>query len=161
MTKHKLNKIGAKRLNKLADLLENEVSDKDFDMDVFYNEHNKAKTGCGTVGCACGWAASSPKFRGLVLKSYTDTFVHTLNKKVLVYTIEDTKSGNEDFEAAETYFKLNEAQVNWLFQPEYYSNNRKGRRTVISRIRKFVNDNGLIKGKFFDDYSELYEALYG
>lgn len=54
------------RLRELAALLEGVAADPDrrdrFDMSVWWGQPPEAETGCGTVGCALGWAAKHPPF---------------------------------------------------------------------------------------------------
>jgi hypothetical protein len=59
-----MDKMHAKRLLKLAALLDT-VPRKEFDLNRW-----KLERSCGTVACACGWAATIPAFRraGLSLK---------------------------------------------------------------------------------------------
>ena len=142
-TKPNLSPIAARRLLKLADLLENEVSDNQFDLDLWFADHNKKKTGCGTVGYACGWAAQSPKFKGLTLEEDDTVWVTELDRYVPIYTIIDSKTGAEDLDAAQSYFRLNSMRdVEYLFLPSTYPTNRRGRRSVIARIRKYVVNDG-------------------
>lgn len=53
-----------RRLETLATFLETEVPRKFFDMALFGNVDPGQKFGgCGTVGCALGWATAIPSFR--------------------------------------------------------------------------------------------------
>jgi hypothetical protein len=60
------------RLLKLADVLENQVAEENFDMAVWgthYGDHApEEKNHCGTSACALGWAAMTPEFKADGLK---------------------------------------------------------------------------------------------
>ena len=112
-----MNKIGANRLLKLADLLDT-VPIKDLDMSVW-------RRGCGTVACALGHACLSPKFRGLVLNSSN---IPILTKDPYIQSIN----------AAEQYFSITNGQACDLFLPGMYKAKYPHPKTVANRIRKFV-----------------------
>lgn len=133
----RITKRADKMLTKLADFLENDVMDKVFDLDTFWETDDEDEDdlySCTTAACACGWAAISPKFRGLSTSpvSYNGAIYHT-------------KSNTYDLEAAGNYFNITEEQAEYLFDPRYYSDVRNGRKSVINRIRKFIK-NGGVKG---------------
>ena len=144
----KITKRADKMLTKLADFLENDVRDRMFDLGIFWDETGRDVLeddlyNCGTTACACGWAAVSPKFRGLVTESHGNIY--------------HKKSDTSDLEAAGNYFSITKAQADYLFDPSYYRSGRSGRKSVVNRIRKFVKD-GCVKGRGGDtaDWLEEY-----
>jgi len=116
-----MNKIGAKRLLKLADLLD-DLPVKEFDLGRWYYTGE----GCGTVACAVGHACLSPKFPGLVLNDYRSPSL---------------KKGPEmrDMCVVESYFSLTYEHAWHLFIDKAYPLGDKTRpKIVANRIRKFV-----------------------
>lgn len=118
-----MNKIGANRLLKLADLLENVVEAKKFDMGCWVFN---IKSGCGMAACAGGWAALSPKFRGLVVSGRNQ--------------IKCIKTGRVDFAGVEDYFYLSEQDSRHIFGNFSYDSDRPHKKTVANRIRKLVKE---------------------
>jgi len=157
MTNNNENKKTTKRadkmLTKLADFLENDIKDNVFDLGVFWYDEDDDDGGslvgdggynCGTTACACGWAAVSPKFRGL-----------TATGAASIY---HEKSDTYEFTAAGNYFNITTEQALYLFDPNYYSYHRRGRKSVVNRIRKFIEDGG-VKGS--GKYTKYWLGNYG
>lgn len=116
----KLTKVSQNRLLKLATFLDEEVKPKAFNL-----EHWKGE--CGTVFCAVGHAAVSPKFRGLEFTGVTG------------HNIRCTKTRSTGFEAAWMYFGLLTYDHAFdLFDEESYSRHRRGKKSVVNRIRAYV-----------------------
>ena len=145
-----LDTLAVSRLLKLADLLENEITDAQFDMDVWKQKKKKGNVPCKTVGCACGWAADSTKFRDFVLvkdDAYTDG-AGILRQDFFLRNREDQSEG---LSAARSYFRLPPREDydiddagNFLFLPEQYAVTPT-RRRVIKRIRTYVANDGDIE----------------
>jgi len=129
----KITKRAGERLLKLADFLEHDVPSKQFNLQDWVLGSGGVND-CGTVACACGWAAISPKFRGLIAE-YGDRGVG----------IVCTRTKTEDIDAAVDYFHITETQGEYLFYGESYPSAGGGRMAVVKRIRKFVKDKQ-IKG---------------
>lgn len=130
----KITKRAAKKLTKLADFLEHDVPSKQFNLQEWVSGSGGVND-CGTIACACGWAAISPKFRGLTTKEMQFGGINIIC----------TGTGAEGIEAVVDYFHITEAQGDYLFLDYNYPNTGGGRMAVVKRIRKFVKDKQ-IKG---------------
>lgn len=125
-----------KRLLRLADFLEG-LKPKEFDIDSFVDRPGKdGRVGsCGTVACACGWAATIPEFRRAGLR-INQTLVYG------IYFI--TYKGMEDGLAAEEFFGLTYDEFSHLFTRKgYYIRNKVTPKRVAKRIRNFVAGKGV------------------
>lgn len=120
-----MNKRHLKNLTKLADFLETEVTDKQFDIGTYLSTVESSYVGvdkivpeCGTVGCAVGWASSL--FYKEALRSWTWT---DFQKEV--FGCDDWDSGVGEY----------------MF---HYSQPRgqRTRKATIKRIRKVVANRG-------------------
>lgn len=159
--------VGMKRLMKLADLLEADASNKKgvrFDLGTVADPWDKVlveedanggwpystyKTqpgytpaaNCGTVACAMGLAAVSGVFKrsGLTYEIEGTNIDIVLDGAIRAYE-----------HAAMDFFALTEAEANWLFTPDFYTNKHgeyvevkgaKGERRVAKRIRTLIAGN--------------------
>ena len=86
---------------------------------------------CKTTACACGWAASDPWFKRRGFRLYKGVCGDE-------YGIE-TRSGERDWTAIESFFGLTPNQAENLFSEWRYV--RGSRRDVIRRLKKFIRDN--------------------
>src|SRR5690242_8950860 len=119
---------GRKRLLELAKFLREKVTDKLFDFsevmvvgDKRPKDALKAGGGCGTVGCAMGWADVRWPNRDLI-------------------NIEGWDASANDFAIAE-FFGISEKEVDFLFYPERRGNaleETATRKQVAKHIEKFV-----------------------
>lgn len=120
-----LNKIAARRLTKLANFLEDEVKPKQFNLQWWSSE-------CGTVFCAVGWAAHSPKFRGL-----------SMHLSPTISCIMCDRTFGTNWYGVVDYFHLHgNSDALFLFSPQSYPQHRSGIKSVINRIRKYVASDG-------------------
>jgi len=114
-----MNKVGSKRLLKLADLLD-DVPVKEFNLGRWEGE----ETECGTVACAVGHACLSSAFEGI----YFDWGLPRSEE-------------HDGWDAVEHYFSLSFGDSLKLFSEGAYKNMNKTRpKTVANRIRKFVKE---------------------
>lgn len=113
--------MNAERLLKLADFLET-VDEEHF---------NLAKVGCGTTGCAIGWACYIPEFRdaGFKLVYYDDRFY-----PYPVY------GGRVGFHAVEAFFDLPYYDAQQLFDTPGYRTDARTALDVSKKIRRYVDD---------------------
>jgi hypothetical protein len=121
------------RLAYLADSLmffEGNPYVKKFDMGIFFVKHD-----CGTVACACGFAAQLPSFNveGLCIGSLYN------------YPGGDTAIQYKDkynWAAIKEFFGLTMDEAQWLFSETSYSNRNSSTRTtpedVAKRIKEFL-----------------------
>lgn len=116
------------RLSRLADFLENNVKNDQFNIKyyrtdeygkctTFYSKHN-----CGTVGCALGWAPFAFKLN----KTYRDFDGEYFFPKI-----------------SEKFLGINDRE-SWvyLFDSKWFYTPQATRKATIKRIRNFVNNNG-------------------
>lgn len=114
------------RLLKLADHLENNVMDHEFDMKEWK---------CGTTACAVGHAASIPSFQraGLKLVSYRMKVSGDGYKAFCpIY------KGDYGYLGVANFFGIGVDEAHSLFDPDEYPIDRRDVRTVAKRIREFV-----------------------
>ena len=107
------------RLTKLGDFLVSVPSDR-FDLLSWRNngesdmesdgniDDDALRTGCGTTGCAVGWACTIPEFKeaGLAYKDYTVSY-----------------DGLRGFQAVEEFFGLSQMEAMYLFSEASYKAN--------------------------------------
>lgn len=97
------------------------------------------KKGCGTVGCALGWAGLDPSFRKAGLKTNQEDGNVYFNRSTFYFP---TSSVMLSYNAGAKFFGLEEEEAHEIFDPNYYDYDGEKpieRRTVISRIRKLIN----------------------
>ena len=122
------------KLLKLADFLEHKVKDHWFGMREWGTIGFTEKK-CGTTACAAGWATVCFPESGLYL--YEDTYRGSDGSEDglgISYT------GLKHFEAVKAFFETDEETTNYLFNPVAYPINRRGRRSVIRRLRTTANE---------------------
>jgi hypothetical protein len=141
----KLSAVGKRRLLKLADHLEKgpkkaKWAHKKFNYAFFDSEDGEmnSKYHCGTAGCAIGECpAVFPRY----WKFQADQFGGFLN------IILNNDFSRYEFQAAQEFFKINEGEAEYLFNPggawwaERYKNHLSNNATakqVAKHIRKFV-----------------------
>lgn len=121
-----LTKETKQKLSKLAQFLDKKVPADRFNL-VEWWIHTP---GCGTVGCAVGWACQIPEFKKEGLK--------LLNNCSPCYNSLTSWSGVASF------FNLNMEEATYLFLGSAYLYNKQKKTHVIKRIREFVKTNGKI-----------------
>lgn len=129
-------KIQTKRLLKLAEFLETKVPKEEFAMKHWCEGK---KPGCGTVGCAIGWATTIPSFRKAGFKLYDiGSYAGIPPYYVPIY------KNIIKFDAAEVFFGLNQKYTRYIFTKFFYEFDEFNPITphqVAARIREFVSDN--------------------
>lgn len=116
----------ADRLLKLADFLENEVSDKQFNLNNYWNYN-----GCGAVGCALGWG-------GICFKDDPDVEL-TVSNRPTIQTEHQEYFIENDLE----FFGLNVDEAGYLFFAESKYGGHITRLQEIELIREFVKNGGI------------------
>ena len=145
--------MNKQNLLKLADFLENNVTQEMFNMDSYRMHENGActqfysKTECGTVGCALGW---SPLIEGL---EFTDAEYNVNSKDYSFYNYCDRVFNLDDNS------NYRSPQWDFLFSAEWtkFDNTPKG---AANRIKFLVSEgvpsdfeNELLEGARYDDGS--------
>lgn len=123
-----------KKLLKLADFLENVVTDSRFDLGKWQGFGDRTKHQCKTVACAFGWCPTVWPRSGL--KNHSFGVTYEPNKKTSDYC--------SNFEAAARFFGITLEQSRYLFSSEKYSIRYRGRISVAKRIRKFAEGGGVV-----------------
>ena len=114
-----MKKLYKARLTKLLDFLAH-VPDERFDLSHWRNnskddrpsyyavDDDALRTGCGTTGCAVGWACTIPEFKeaGLAYKDYTVRY-----------------DGLIGFQAVQAFFGLSFMEAMYLFSETSYKAN--------------------------------------
>jgi hypothetical protein len=135
--------MNRERLLRLADFLEKEVPDDQFDMGQWASK--EALGECGTAGCALGWATCIPEMReaGLHLKMMTQDFFGVRRNEVAVQLRGQEpvpyNSIQTSLQSAKTCFELNNADATFLFLPENYPDEEISKDVVCGRIREVAN----------------------
>ncbi len=115
-------------LSKLADFLETEVKDHQFDMEHYMLRENglvavcEEVPECGTVGCAIGWASS------LFFNDAMDSMYWC------------------DFSARVFGSSFFDDDLTWcfLFDADWAKSPKSSRKDTINRIRKFIRQGGVL-----------------
>lgn len=126
---------------KLADFLDNLPPAK-FDLSCIVNvddETNQQLTksyafkegACESVGCAIGWC---PVVFPRSCQYYDNMYVVSKENRSIM-----------DFDFATNHFSISMDQANYLFMPNAYHHSKRGPKSVASRIRSFVKNNGVVK----------------
>ena len=124
--------MNRRRLERLAEFLETLKPKRGdtFDMAKFGHQRE-----CGTVACALGWAALSPKFRGLEgeWNNYGE--------------LEITHNAYSFFAAGAEYFGVSDDTSNPLFSDTEYDIATITQKTVARRVRQLLKlgEDGLTK----------------
>jgi hypothetical protein len=124
------------RLLKLADFLESLPRGR-FDLSIIGKHNSKGElptpTSCGTAACAIGWTpVVFPRHC-----CYTACFYGKPNE----LSVASKETGERDFGFAEPFFGLDSSESAYLFMPDSYPKGRRGKKSVVDRIRKFVSGN--------------------
>lgn len=111
------------RLLDLIDVLENKVTDEQFDIHVFMMSNFLLENGsCGTIGCAAGWYAfHRPEY---------------FNFNGPYPCLKET--GDLGYIAMEEYFDLTYENAQQIFSPSRYWNKNVTRKDVIDRINEIM-----------------------
>ena len=135
-------KVGLKRLNKLADYLQNEVKPKKFNLGSwasmdndeysrYYDEKflndSLLNPSCGTTACAFGHAGTMKSFKRAGLKLSIEGFSEIVKYK-----------GYEGFNAASLFFGVDYDTATYMFDPCEYDKGRQSKSYVVKRIRNVV-----------------------
>lgn len=128
---------------KLADILEQHVSDKQFDMGTY----GRADNVCGTVGCALGWGAMSGMIPNL---GYCASYVNDNGEDIYVTSVkemdqdagfdlqpiwfQDGKAHQVEWEEAGCHFFGDDVQT-YLFS----AGRQQSRSRVAARLRNYAN----------------------
>jgi hypothetical protein len=126
---------------KLADFLDN-LSPAKFDLSciVHVDDRNNQQLtksyafkegACGSVGCAIGWCPV--------------VFPRSCKYHKNMYVVSKEDQSIMDFEFAIEHFGISMAQAKYLFMPDAYHRSKRGPKSVASRIRNFVKNNGNVK----------------
>lgn len=128
----------AARLLNLAAFLR-KLPSRQFDLGYWVSKGDPVKNECGTVACACGWAASIPSFRRAGLgydtrkgdMTFTEGLPHTFY----------------GWRAIEEFFGLDGHESDHLFSEDGYPVGRRGPKSVALRIERFVKRKQKETGK--------------
>lgn len=124
-----------RKLLKLADFLKTKVQSKWFNLD-YWATAGFAEKECGTTACAVGWATVCFPRSGLRLvddDGDDDGWADDIDIK---YTYRGEEF--EGIDAAGKFFGIDDSTASYLFLPESYPEKRRGRKSVINRIREVV-----------------------
>lgn len=150
-----MNKRHLKNLAKLADYLENNVKDSQFNMtymrgDGFgYYCDFKSKTDCGAVGCALGWAPFIIKVKSDDFESFSE------DPKSLDFN----KYADRVFGTGDDM--RNSAQWCYMFDYKWADSPRQStRKAAVKRIRNLVDSEGKITDKMYL-FMKKYSVDYG
>ena len=127
------NKVGNRRLLKLAAFLETKVPRKQFDMkDRLSTKPEDLKDPqCKTAACAMGWATTIPEFKKLGLK-----FTEQKNQyEETEYHVTFGKDADYGMKSAEQLFGISDDEAWQLFNSQGYAETPK---QVAKRLRRFV-----------------------
>jgi hypothetical protein len=130
--------IEKKRLLKLANFLENEITDDRFDLSniaISSTGELPSKKSCGTTACAIGYMPC-------VFPKYCKYSNYKYDKEYLTVSGKGQYSDLSNFLFAQCFLGITQAESSYLFEPYSYGV-KKGRKTVAKRIRKFVEANGI------------------
>ena len=119
-----------KKLLKLADFLEFKVKNRWFDLEYWADREFPEKK-CGTAACAAGWATVCFPRSGLTLLPSV-RFAGGGDLEVAYETL-------RGFDACMAFFKINRDEAEHLFDPDEYSEGRRGRMSVVRRLRTVAN----------------------
>lgn len=146
-----MNKKHLQNLTRLANFLETEITDKQFDIrDFKVNMNEKTWYGdfktcsleeheCGTVGCAIGWSPIALNVKKSTIK----------------------KLDWHDF--SEKYFNCNSMDDNvgqYMFSGDwYYMSRGRSRKATIKRIREVVENKGQLTKKMEKTIDKLEDVF--
>jgi hypothetical protein len=135
--------MNKERLLVLANFLEKDVPDDQFDMSIWVEDawEGAQDLSCGAAACAIGWCPQVPAFKdlGLHYVRWPDG-VH-VTMEGIAYIRGDISMS---MRTAEALFGLDSEQVRHLFLPSAYANEddvepeHVPRKMVVTRIREFV-----------------------
>jgi hypothetical protein len=145
-----MNYVGNKRLLKLAEFLENNVSDRGFDLCVIAKAYKDKMPGCVTAACAIGYMPRVfPRHCKYKVPGRGCNELLSIAFPRVITSFELNVQGKGkfktfyDFEFAERFFNITMKESGYLFQPYAYGA-MKGRKTVARRIRKLVRDGRIL-----------------
>jgi len=97
---------------------------------IFKGRYIVHENQCGTVACACGWAATDPWFqeRGLYVSPFNE---------ILYFPSEENNDSLKDFAAIAHFFEISHESARYLFMPTAIRRQRPI--DVAMQIRKFTN----------------------
>lgn len=122
-------------LEKLADFLENEITDKQFDIKDYRQGYDILTHDCGTIGCAIGWI---PEALGESIVGFTHY------RSLAKYTI---GCSDADFNIGTYMFNSG-----WSIQSRGFT-----RKATVKRIREVVQS----KGEFTPKMQKAVDKLIG
>lgn len=134
-----MNKRQKERLLKLADAIE-KLDDKNFDLRSYVKlkgdieDLKQKKLNCGTTCCAIGWMPSV--FPRICEWKLVDEYHGDIN---VMLKNDPYVTG---YEVAREVFGLSDYEAWFLFDPDYYPEDRRGKKSVLRRIRRFI-ESGL------------------
>lgn len=122
--------MNKERLLILADFLSEKVPSEQFLLDVWVADDGE----CGTVACACGWAARIPEFAALGFRLHDREIVDG------VFDAWPAFGDKEGWDAVEAFFDLIWEEAHYLFASHMYPCNARDTKDVVARIRKFYEE---------------------
>lgn len=94
------------------------------------------KTTCGTTACAMGWACRIPSFRRAGLRSVPSSFYEGVEVPFYGHC--------GGFNAAMQFFGISYSDALYLFESTSYPIGRRGRASVVRRLRQFIKNRGRV-----------------
>lgn len=143
-----------RRLNLLADLLEQRVKPERFDLRT-WSCGDVIEEGCGTTACAVGWACSFPEFNemGLYLTKQFDPAYGLIMPGLSGFEAQTYHDAHLHWEAVSHCFGIHHDQATWLFdfydyhendQCDYDNQTHVTIQEVVARIREFTSKPRLL-----------------
>jgi hypothetical protein len=126
------------RLNKMIRFLETQITSKQFDMCGFGH-------GCGTAGCVAGWSPEVPALYALGVRTDGNDGAPDLPVLSAAACIalgvkhEYISYRYTGLEVLELVFQLSNKEAHWLFVAENYPSGNPSLRSVITRMKGFVD----------------------
>ena len=128
-------------LTKLADYLENVITDDQFDIENFRSDsfnniiEFKNINDCGTIGCALGWA---PFVNGL--EAFESDYIIILGNRTL---------GFHNY-SKRIFDMMLDNKFDFLFSDYWLDSPEETRLATVNRIRKFVKQDGELLAEDYD-----------
>jgi hypothetical protein len=160
-----MNKRHLNNLARLADFLENEITNKQFNIETFRQADGlgfcefKSKSDCGTIGCALGWSPFAIPYvkedfsltRNWSLNSNEPEWVKTLDfwkYGLRVFGLDSHQSDDEEQGALWSY----------MFSEDWAKTKGASRKATIKRIRKVIENNGELTSKMRKYMNDTFES---